>query len=236
MAKLPKASQTWDTFRIHGDTNIDGVGHLLKALILMGAENVGYELITNIPVYKQNNGKKHEVSGLDFAMTWIKDHPKFEILELAKHFEANGRSNTTAYTTAKALTENGTLSKLGPKSYQLGGIKALPAPAKAPLPAPAAKPPKTRKKGKTPRYDISNRDLILRRIGTEDEFSVNALTELFEQHGRPRNSVSALLTKFAHEKLVSPLGEGRHRVLIKAKKEAAKLIEQQAENKETDDG
>ncbi len=215
MARQPEST---DRFRIHAETTTDNVGNVLRALTIMGVSIAGCEMITDVPTFRKNNGKKHEQSSTELALAWVKDHPRFEVGEMAKYFAAEGRSTTHAYAIVKALTKSGALIKTGDKSYQApSAVKALPAPAASRARA---------KRTAVPQYDVSNRDIILQWLADKDELTVADLGSHFEAQGRPKKSASPMLAKMGHDKLVASLGEGKYRVLAKGKREIIKLTQQ----------
>src|SRR5882724_5600604 len=68
MAKTPVA--TVERFRIHAETSMEQMGHVLAELTRMGLQNVGYELITDIVTFK-NNGPRQtfDSTGPDFIVS-----------------------------------------------------------------------------------------------------------------------------------------------------------------------
>ena len=201
MAKAQPA--TIERFRIHAETSKEHMGHVLAELTRMGLENIGYELVTDVLTFRSKNGprKVHEVTGDDFARAFVKDNASFAAIQLVNHFKANDRTNGMAYKALRTLVQEGAIKKLSLGNYQRAGVKALPPPA----PKPNA--PKGRG-GAVRRHEIGNKDVILKRIKGRARFTLKELRDHFSNIRRNPHSVSPIISKLFHAKLITQLEDG----------------------------
>lgn len=211
MAKQP---ETIDRFRIFAETSSEAMGPLLAQLTRMGLENIGYELITDVRRFQANGSRKmHDISVEEHAALFIKDHPTFKAGELVKHFEAAERHKSGAYTAMRAMVESGSLIKLGNGNYRRADVKAIAPPAE-----------KTRR-GQSPRYDVSNDDLLLKYIRPRKSVSVADAGLFLEREGRNKNSASPIISRFTKAGLLKLIEPGLYSVVQKKLKGKAKSNE-----------
>ena len=205
---MPKQQppETSDRYRIHGEVPIETFGFVLKELTKLGVLNIGYEIVTDVPIFKQR--QTHEVGSSAFAAAWIAEHPTFEMRDLSLHFKASGRTTNAAYGAVNKLVAKKLVRKTGPGKYQLTDDKALPK---------GKKVTKT-KRGQGRRYEVGNREFALSCFKNRTEISTEVLNGMFEKNGRPAKSVSAVLTKLGHEKYVKSMGGGVWKILAKGHK------------------
>lgn len=206
MAKPPV---TRDRFRIICEADVVEMGALLAQLTRMGLQNIGFELITDVRSFRQNERAKHETSAEEALTEYVNEHPTFQVNEAIKHFEALGRTAGAIYTAARLLVEKGTLKKLSPGNYQRADVKAL----AAPKPKKAQEAPK--------RFEITGADAIWRFVKTRKSFTTKQLRALFKDQGRNEASVSPILHEMLNEKRIKHTGEpnsGEYLVLKKAMK------------------
>jgi hypothetical protein len=228
---MVKQVETRDRYRIHGETTLEQFGHVLAQLTKLGLENVGYELITDVAKFKERKERRvHDVPGHEYAKEFIKDNPTFQVNSLVKFFEANGRSPGAAYTGVRDLLGLKFLRKLGPGSYQLYNMKALPAPKKAAKPsakvnvAPKstkvklASPKFKRTRMKVPHrfYAVSNKDFLLGLLKGKTDLNISVVNDYFVKDGRPIKSAGSLMTQLAQLGYCKSLGGGHWKVLAKA--------------------
>jgi hypothetical protein len=211
MAKTPA---TVERFVIHAETSKDDMGHVVAELIKRGLTNVGYELITDVVTFRKNGARKaHDVTGNDFARAFLKENASFAAIQIVKHFQANDRTDGMAYKAIRELVKEGALKKLGPGNYQRAGVKALP--------APKGKRPATHT---GPRQEIGNKDVILKRIKGRRRFTLRELREHFANIKRNPHSVSPIISKLFHAKLVTQIEDGVYAWgNVKTKKVAKKI-------------
>lgn len=241
MAKPP---ETRDRFQISAQASTERVGELLATLTKMGFENIGYEVITEVPTFKRNGAKRpgpapdaapapvradDGISAKDFVAAYLADHPSFHISELVNAFKGRGWSGNNAYKIARDLAEAGILRKLDQSNYTRTDIKAL-APPKAPAAAPKPKaPPKPGSAPKKSRegvakYDVSNRDLMLLAIGKRKIVTIAEMRAHLAGEGRPQKSASPMLFKMTQDGLFKRTGtEGEYAVTELGQKEARKI-------------
>jgi hypothetical protein len=191
---MPKQPEITELCRIHADTTLDQMGHVLAALARMGLANVGYELVTEVATFKKK--QTHEIKAEDFAAAWIKDHPTFKATELVNHFDASGRTSGAAYTALRKLVDRRTLKQLGSGNYQHADIKAIEGPKKHGADA-----------------GLTNRDFIWKVIGRRKSFMASELTQAFKEAGRQPSSMTSVLAKLVGSKELKLLGGGQYAVL-----------------------
>lgn len=192
--------------RIFAETSVPFMGPLLVQLAKLGLENIGYEFIADVRTFNKRLGEQKEVKAIDFAAEWIKEHATFKAIELVRHFKADNRPPSSAYSVLRDLVSTGVLNKLALGNYQRADVKAIAAPADS-----------------YKRHDVSNRDLIWRHIKNRKKFTSNDIAVLFRAHKRPESSGTSVIAKMCHEKILKRIGEGAYAVLKKATKKAAKL-------------
>jgi hypothetical protein len=200
MAKQPAA--TVERFRISAETSKDAMGHILAELTKMGLQNIGYELITDIVTFRQNGQRKpHNVTGDNFAREFIQQHEGFTTSELVDHFKKNERTPGSAYTSIRNLITQREIQRLSPGQYQrIEKLLALPAPSKA--------NGKAKHRSKKARYEITNRDVILKRIKGRARFTVKELQDHFTNTRRNPKSVSAVIDKLLRDKAITRIESG----------------------------
>ena len=212
MAKTPVA--TVERFRIHAETSMEQMGHVLAELTRMGLQNVGYELITDIVTFK-NNGphQTFDSTGPEEIIKFIEQHPTFNISEIVTAFKAMGRTAGSAYESVRALVKRKILVGLDPGNYQRAGVKALA----------ASKKEMTRRGGKHNVYEINNKDTILKRIKGRARFTVEELRDHFRSIKRNPKSVSPITSKLAQAKIITLIEPGTYAWgKVKSKKVANK--------------
>jgi hypothetical protein len=200
MAK--KDPETIDRYKIFAETSMEQMGFVLAALTRMGLQNIGYELITDVNLFKTKERKVHEVSVEDFAAEYVKAHPRFKSTELVAHFKAAGRTPSGAYYAIKRLTEANVVRKSGDEIVR---VEALAAPEQK----------------RTGHYAVANKDLIANAIKGRKQFAVRELRDLFVKEGRPEKSISPILSRMVQHKEVKLVSTGQYIVLAKGAKVAA---------------
>lgn len=219
MAKQPP--ETKDRFRIVCEVDEQTMGTVVKVLTRMGLPGIGFELITDIAAWNRNGARTvHETSAQEEIIAYTKDHPSFQTDEIVAHFEARGRKAQAAYGALRTLVEKKMLSKIRPGNYQrIDGLLAAPEkPAEevAPAPETAASTAK-KKRGATPRYEISNKDIILGYVKSHKNFTIKDIEALMAAEGRPANSASPVISRLMHkDKLVEMVEPGKYRRATKA--------------------
>jgi hypothetical protein len=186
------------------------MGPLLAQLTRMGLQNIGFELITDVRSFRQNERAKHELSAEAALGEYVNEHPTFQINDAVKHFEAKGRTAGAIYTAARVLIEKGALKKLSPGNYARADVKALAAPKSDKTATDAPK-----------RFEITGADAIWRFVKNRKSFTTKQLRALFKEQGRNEASVSPILNDMLNEKRIKHTGEpmsGEYLVLKKATK------------------
>lgn len=213
MAKTP---ETRDRYRIHAETSLEQMGYVLAAFTKMGLDNIGYELITDVAKYKEKAPRaNHKTTSAELIREYVKENATFPISDMIKHFKVNNRTEGAAAVAVSVMVKNGELKKLGGGNYQSAKVKALPAPAKK------AKTVKTRETSEPrARYDVSNKEIILRYLFGRNQISAAALVEYFKQNERQPKSVGAVLTMLGHQKILKNRGQGVWDVTAKGIKAA----------------
>lgn len=210
--------ETSDRFRIFAETSSEEMGPLLAQLTRMGLQNIGYELITDVVRFNQNERVKHDTGAEEFALSFLTNNPTFKVLDLVRHFEADDRPGNGAYSVVRRLVEKELVVKLGPGNYQRADVKAIA--------APAVKEKETHtRRGKSPRYEVSNETLLLKYIRGKKRVTVQQAGAYLEGEGRNKKSASPLIGKFAKDGLLKQIEPGNYEVLPpkKAAKAVAKL-------------
>jgi hypothetical protein len=225
MAKQPVESHR---FRIHCEAEEEKLGRILAQLTILGVENIGYELITDIKVFgtrpqRDPNQPKAE----DFASEWIKKNPTFTVADLGRHFKESGRSQANAHYIARIMTEKGRLRRLAEGHYQsteikhIEGPKAKPAKAEK-VAAKVAKAPvkktRTRAPNPTPRFETTNRELIEKTIKGRKRITAVEIREVFASNGRNPHSASPIIWHMVKDKSLKQIGTGEYEVLTKKSK------------------
>jgi hypothetical protein len=213
-SEMPKAEMI-DRMRISFDTDVPEMGAYVATLTKMGAQNLRYELVTEVHTYK--NKTNHETPASDFLTEWIKDHPTFKAIEAVKAFRADGRGDgNVAYPTLTRLVEMGILKKVGPGEYARSDQKALPAPEKK------------AKKVEQKHFDKPGTEIILSDMRrSHGRTNTTRLTEIFVAQGRAKNSVSASLAKLVSQKMIKRVGDvnsGQYQLLSKGQTPRKKKI------------
>jgi len=213
MAKRPtKAPATVERFRIHAETSMEHMGFVLAELTKMGLQNVGYELVTDVLTFRTKNGprKVHEIRGVDLLREFLQGTASFTMAQLIKHFAANDRPASTADNAIRALIKEGAIKRLSMGNYQRAGVKALPAPKEKKL------------RRERNRYEINNRDTILKRIKGRTKFTLKELRDHFANIKRNPKSISPLITKLAQAKIITLIEPGTYAWGKVKKKKVAK--------------
>jgi hypothetical protein len=202
MAKPPPVECFNVTF---GNVSIHDLGPLMAAGIKLGHSNVHYDLVTNIPTFKQR--PQHEVKGSEFLKPWIAEHPTFRAKEAVTHFDLHGRAAGGAYSALRDLVKEGLLKSLGDGNYSLKNVKALAAPKKKP----EKKKPEP---DHTKRYNIKHSDLILQVAKLNgDQFHVADMKKLFAKRRRPPDSVGTSIKNLLTRGMIERVAEGEYKVL-----------------------
>jgi hypothetical protein len=199
MAK--KDPETIDRYKIFAETSMEQMGFVLAALTRMGLQNIGYELITDVNLFKTKDRKVHEVSVEDFATEYVKAHPRFKATALVAHFKAAGRTPSGAYYAIKKLSDANVIRKSGDEYIR---VEALAAPEQK----------------RTGHYAVANKDLIAGAIKGRKQFSVRELRDLFVKEGRPEKSISPILSAMVQRKEVKLVSTGQYIILAKGAKAA----------------
>jgi hypothetical protein len=200
MAKPPEQLPP-DRFRITCETSEAEVGPLIAQLTRMGYLNVSFELITDVPTYKQRRSR--DASAEAFALAFVDEHPTFALKELTAYFKADNRSAAACYYAVKKLVDAGTLTALADRNYQRADVRAIEPPATV-----------------TKHFAKTGADEILkfsRKHGSR--FNTEQLIAHFTTQGRARNSVYAscnALLKQKAIKRVGPAGSGEYVLRTKA--------------------
>jgi hypothetical protein len=221
MAKPPVESHR---FRIHCEAVEEKLGRILAQLTILGVENVGYELITDVKVFGTRPKRDPtQPSALDFAAEWIKKNPTFRVMELGRYFREQGRPQGTANYVVRSLAEKGRLRQLADGMYQSTEIKHIAGPKKkagkaAKPPAKAAKTsdvPKKRTRPANPvaRFEVTNWDLLRRTIKGRKRVTLKEIEKVFGAEKRNPHSASPLLWRMAKEKYIKQLAPGEYEVL-----------------------
>lgn len=212
MAKQPPETQY--RFRIVCEVDQEQVGGVLADLTRRGITQIGHEMISDVVTFNRTGPRKvYDSKGKEFAKAYIADNPTFRINDLVKHFEANGRTSGAGYTAVRDLVREEFLTKLSPGHYQRADIKAIEPPAPREHDVHAAKKHK-RLGGATQRYDVSNRDLILKHIGKRSKFTAGEITALFKQNKRPTNSASSQISQMTTAGILRKTGtDGEYEVV-----------------------
>lgn len=200
MAKPPV---TRERFRIHAEASKEQMGHVLAELTRLGLDNVGYELITDIKAWGTAERKTHATTAEQAITEYIKDNPTFAIGGLVEHFKAEGRTTGALYQAAKVMVKKKLLTRLGDGNYQRADVKAI------------APPKSTEKKLKRPgnkvhRYEVMNKDVILKAIKGRAKFTVAELQKLFKKMKRNPKSVSAIIALLKRDKIITALDQGTY--------------------------
>jgi hypothetical protein len=196
-------------FRIICEVGVADLGPAMVDLAqIKGLTVTGNELVTDVPTF----GKKtYEVSGADFLLPWIEEHPTFKAREATAHFEASGREKSATYFALNTLIKRGVLKRLEEGMYSRADVKQIEAPRKTRV---AKGPPK--------KFTRRADDVVLtyaRR--NHGRINTHKLIDLFEAEGRARNSVYACidgLMKRKQLKRVGDAGSGQYVLLAKAAK------------------
>jgi hypothetical protein len=223
MAKQPVESHR---FKIHCEVEQEGLGHVLAQLTILGVQNIGYELITDVQTFKARPPRDpNQPKAEDTASEWIKKNPTFRVSELGRHFKEIGRPQTTANYLVRVMTEKGRLRQLADGMYQsteikhIEGPKAKPAAKKAAVPPVSAAPKKrTRAPNPTARFETTNRQLIEKTIRGRKRITGQELREVFASNGRNPHSASPIIWHMVKDKSLKQLGEGAYEVLSKKSK------------------
>ncbi len=230
MAKQP--AEHHHRFKIHFDIDADKAGPILATLTLMGVENVGYEVVTDIKAWGKGPQKRYDSTAVETTAAWMEKNPTFHVRELGQHFKDQGRSQTTAHYAVRVMSEKGLIRDLGDGNYQSMAIKHIEGPKPKALPAPppknlsvrvkkkakaaakAAEPEKrTRPPNPTARFEVTNRDLIEKKIKNRKRFTVKELQQFFRDEKRNDHSVSPILTKLIADKRIKMIQPGEYEVL-----------------------
>lgn len=202
---------TRDRFRIYAETSSEAMGPLLATLTRLGLENIGYELITDVPRFNKNGPRKvYETSTEDFVKAFLEENATFRAIDLVNYFEKDGRSRNAAYPTITKMVASDLIKKIGQGVYQRADVKALAAPIEA------EKKPHALTGKAPPKFEMSGADVIWRHIRNRQKFGTKELAVLFRALGRNHHSVSPIITKMVQKKQVKPLGDGEYAVLKKA--------------------
>jgi len=218
MAKRPIESHR---FKIHCEAGEEKLGRILAQLTLLGVENVGYELITDVKVFGTRPPRDPDQSKAeDFAAAWIKTHPTFEVGDLGRYFKDNGRAQSTAHYVVRTMTAKGLLRSLGEAIYQSTEIKHIEGPKAKPAAKATKAPPKlflkktrTRLPNPTPRFEITNRELVEKSIRSKHRFTLKQLQQVFSDAKRNPHSVSPIVWHLVKDRIVKQVEPGTYEVL-----------------------
>lgn len=201
MAKTP--TTTVERFRLHVEASKDDMGHVMAEAIKRGLTNIGYELITDVETFRKNGARKtFETSAAEEIAKYVNDHPTFPISDVIAAFEAEGRTAGAVYSGIKTLVEKKILVKLGKGNYQRVDVKTL-----AP-PTGGKTQTRTRPANKVQRYEISNKDVIIKQIKGRARFTIKELRDHFTNIRRTAASVSPIINKLFNAKVISRLEDG----------------------------
>jgi hypothetical protein len=169
----------------------------------------------------------------ELILEGIGKRKRFKSIELTELFRSHGRAGSEMTSALYRMLEAGLIKRLAPGDYEvIPGVRLPKIGLKQSKQAPEP-PRKTRPPNPIARYDVSNKDLILRHIVGKDEFTMSELVELFRKNNRPEKSISPQMTVMAQAKLVKSLGDGRYQVLVKGKKASATSQEQKSVTEST---
>ncbi len=233
MAKQPIVES--HRFRIYCEADSAHMGPILAQLTLMGVDNIGYELITDVKAYGGKPKQPHGMTAQEQSVAWIAEHPTFRVRDLGQYFKEIGRPATTAHYVTRVMTEQGLLRNLGEGNYQSVDVKLIEAPKPVALPPPVAKaepkaaPKATAKASKkqakpakavrtrapnpVARFEVSNRAMIEKRIKGRKTFNVKLLQQFFRDQGRNAHSVSPILWRMQEDKAIRMISPGEYEVL-----------------------
>lgn len=215
MAK--KEPETIDHFKVSCKVAKEKLGDVLAMFTRMGLEHVEYEMITDVLNFKQR--QTYDVDGVTALREWIKDHPTFKRSEAVAHFAPLGRSQHSVSNAVHRLAKLKELISLGNGNYQRADIKAIAGP-KAKVKN--SEPRFGKKTGKplrdtSKRYDIPNRDFILRLLGKRKSMTLAQMIEAFEKDDRAPQSVSPVLDKLMSLHKVRRIAQGEYAIVRRPK-------------------
>lgn len=229
---MAKAKQPVEShrFKIHCEAESEKLGHILAQLTVLGVENIGYELVTDIRTFGTRPKRDPALpKAEDFASEWIKKNPTFMVAELGRYFRESGRPQGNANYIVRIMTEKGRLRKLAEGHYQSTEIKHIEGP-KTKKPAKAAAAAKgapeikrrTRPPNPTPRFETTNRQLIEKSIRSKHRFTAAQIKQVFIDAKRNPHSASPILWHLAKEKVIRIVSPGEYEVLNRPKAPIAK--------------
>lgn len=126
-------------------------------------------------------GPKHEISNRDFIWKTIGKRKSFTALELTQAFKADGRPTQSMTSVLAKMAAAKEVKMLGDGKYEVVKHSADARSQSSPL-------------NGTERYEVSNRDFILKRIKGRTKVSVKELEEVFTSEKRNPKSVSAVFS------------------------------------------
>lgn len=217
---MAKQVETRNRFRIFAEVEAEELGPRLIQLEQMGLQNIGHELVTDVITFRNNPDRKvHETTGDEFAREWLKEHPTFRVIELVNHFRAEDRTPGSAYTAVRNLITTKELIKTAPGSYRRADVKTLAAPKHE-----AAD--KKRPANPVYRYDVGNRDLVIKAMKGRKQITTIELAKLFTDENRNPKSVSPIVTKLVQAKQLQNISPGVYKILPTPAKEKDRLRKQ----------
>jgi hypothetical protein len=175
----------------------------------MGFDEINTDFVSDVPQFKQR--VVNDVSGENFMIDWLADHPTFRIKEAVAHFKADGRSAGSCYTAARILVQRKLLNRLGEGNYTRAGVKAIAPPKKA-----------SPKKGVArvvydPPHPVFAYRLMSRNHGRCTRIW---LKDQFEKDKRPAQSAPSALADLVNSGQAKRVGEGEYELTRKKEKKA----------------
>lgn len=175
----------------------------MAAGIKLGHTNVHYDLVTNIPVYKQK--VQHDTKATDFLKEWITKHPTFRAKEAVTHFDLHGRTAGAAYTGLRVLVEEGVLKKLGEGQY---------------VRKDAYLPKQTKKKAeakKAPaRHEVPHPDYVMKHVKRRSSFTRDEVIHLLKRDKRTPSSVGGTLSTLLKRGDIERTGKSEYKPVVKS--------------------
>jgi predicted transcriptional regulator of viral defense system len=187
------------------------MGFVVAELTLLGLEKIGFELIEDVPTFRQNAPRKakakatYDTTGEQVVEEYTKDNPSFSVSDLTEHFKTLGRPTQSAYGAVGVLVKAGFLRKLGKGMYQRADVVALAAPPKKPK----------GKRGQGQRYEVGNVDFLFAFVGRKTTIRVADVVQHFRENGRIDKSATAVMSTLTAKGYLKKLGQGEYEVLKK---------------------
>lgn len=205
MAKEPEVQHR---FRIFAETTSQKVGDLLATLTIMGLQNVGYELITDVVSFKGR--KSFDTSSAELAKVFVEQNASFKAIDLVNYFAEHGRTKGSGYPALQKLIADGLIRKVGPGQYQRSDVKAL-----APPKSEEAETSLRGKHDRSVKDGVPNKDVIMKYIRSRSKFTLKDLSKHFVDEDRNPKSISPIISKLLADKTIKIVTPGEYIVLKK---------------------